>query len=304
MAVRSLTTKEFTVFKDFHLTFSDGINILIGPNGTGKTHILKMIYASQFARKNVKELSKILNCFGVESGFHNVAAKIHTGEKIDNLSQSVISITLSESFDKQEYVPRNWNIGIDEEGEYRPIFISDKEIFNHAKLDKQDIKGYFATDEMLLDAVGLITAPKLDETSLSIEMLTILRKIARLLDGQVIYKKNRFFIEKTDGKTINFDMEAASVKKIALLYRLIEVGAIKPGSILLWDGIDNHLDKARIGSVCDILNSLAAVGVQVVITTVHNEILGHFEGATVKQPVFTKLYKENNIVRCNQYKRG
>ncbi|MEE3487553.1 MAG: AAA family ATPase, partial [Bulleidia sp.] len=30
----------------FHLHFSDGINVLIGENGTGKTTVLKMIYAA------------------------------------------------------------------------------------------------------------------------------------------------------------------------------------------------------------------------------------------------------------------
>lgn len=36
--------KNFTVFEDLQIAFSKGINILIGINGTGKTHLLKSLY--------------------------------------------------------------------------------------------------------------------------------------------------------------------------------------------------------------------------------------------------------------------
>lgn len=45
-----MTTKlladNFTAFQRIDISFSKGINILIGENGTGKTHIMKMIYAA------------------------------------------------------------------------------------------------------------------------------------------------------------------------------------------------------------------------------------------------------------------
>lgn len=302
MAITSLTTREFTVFNEFNVTFGSGINIIIGSNGTGKTHLLKMIYASQFAKKNTKELSRILKCFGVKSGFHNVAAKMYSGEKVNDKNQSTISVTVSESFDKQEFFPRGWEVNVDEQGEYRPIFISDRELLNHAQMENPDISAYFETDQIFYDTFTLLTSPKLDDAKIEIEMLTILRKITWLLDGKVIFKKGRFFIEKTNGKIISFDMEADAVKKVALLYRLIEVGAINKGSTILWDGIDNHLDKGTINAVCEILIALSNLGVQVIITTVHNEILGHFEGVVVQQPYYIKLYKENSTVKCNQYR--
>ena len=36
----------FTVFTDVDVTFSPGINIIIGENGTGKTHLMKAVYAA------------------------------------------------------------------------------------------------------------------------------------------------------------------------------------------------------------------------------------------------------------------
>ena len=53
MAIRSINILNVMVFqrqwrKDngFGLKFCDGINVLIGANGVGKTTILKMIYAA------------------------------------------------------------------------------------------------------------------------------------------------------------------------------------------------------------------------------------------------------------------
>ena len=45
MAVHEVKIKQFTVFSDFSIGFCEGINLIIGKNGVGKTHLLKLIYA-------------------------------------------------------------------------------------------------------------------------------------------------------------------------------------------------------------------------------------------------------------------
>lgn len=45
MSIESIELKNFTVFKSLKIDFSKGINIIIGENGTGKTQLLKAIYA-------------------------------------------------------------------------------------------------------------------------------------------------------------------------------------------------------------------------------------------------------------------
>ena len=43
--LKSLSLKNFTVFKNTELLFTPGINVLIGVNATGKTHAMKAAYA-------------------------------------------------------------------------------------------------------------------------------------------------------------------------------------------------------------------------------------------------------------------
>jgi energy-coupling factor transporter ATP-binding protein EcfA2 len=42
--LKSLSLENFTVFQSAHFEFSEGINVIIGENGTGKTHVLKAGY--------------------------------------------------------------------------------------------------------------------------------------------------------------------------------------------------------------------------------------------------------------------
>lgn len=46
MAIENVTLVNISVFKYLDLDMSPGINIIIGENGTGRTHLLKMIYFS------------------------------------------------------------------------------------------------------------------------------------------------------------------------------------------------------------------------------------------------------------------
>ncbi|RKZ25413.1 AAA family ATPase, partial [bacterium] len=64
MPIKSVKLKNFTVFDELKLNFSDGINIFIGGNGTGKTHLLKVLYsACESTNPNVDFATKLLNVF-------------------------------------------------------------------------------------------------------------------------------------------------------------------------------------------------------------------------------------------------
>ncbi len=45
MRIDRLSLKDFTVFAQADMDFSPGLNVLIGANGTGKSHVLKVMYS-------------------------------------------------------------------------------------------------------------------------------------------------------------------------------------------------------------------------------------------------------------------
>ena len=46
MTLTKVKLEGFTAFEDLTVGFSPGINALIGANGTGKTHLMKVCYAA------------------------------------------------------------------------------------------------------------------------------------------------------------------------------------------------------------------------------------------------------------------
>ena len=46
MAITRVKLENFTVFESLDLEPSPGINVLVGANGTGKTHLMKVCYAA------------------------------------------------------------------------------------------------------------------------------------------------------------------------------------------------------------------------------------------------------------------
>ena len=46
MTITKLRFERFTAFERFDFDASPGINVLVGANGTGKTHLMKVAYAA------------------------------------------------------------------------------------------------------------------------------------------------------------------------------------------------------------------------------------------------------------------
>ena len=46
MTLTRVRLERFTAFEELDLELSPGINVLVGANGTGKTHLMKVCYAS------------------------------------------------------------------------------------------------------------------------------------------------------------------------------------------------------------------------------------------------------------------
>src|ERR1044071_7566531 len=56
-----LRLRDFTVFQDTEFEVSPGINVLVGENGTGKTHLMKVLYACQLTyNRNLQSLRRNL----------------------------------------------------------------------------------------------------------------------------------------------------------------------------------------------------------------------------------------------------
>ncbi|MGL5354874.1 MAG: AAA family ATPase, partial [Clostridium sp.] len=97
------------------------------------------------------------------------------------------------------------------------------------------------------------------------------------IDGKVIYENDTFFILKENGLKVEFSMEAEGIRKIGLLWRLIQNGLINENSILFWDEPEANINPKFIPSLVEILIELQKSGVQIFVTTHDYIFLKYFD---------------------------
>lgn len=91
MNIKSVNIKNFTVFDDFELDVSSGINIIIGNNGTAKTHLLKGLYAV-CESVNYENKSKSNDPYDISQLYFKVNPMELVRDKIDRDKETSITV--------------------------------------------------------------------------------------------------------------------------------------------------------------------------------------------------------------------
>ncbi len=89
MAIKRLQLENFTVFENLDINLEPGMNVFIGENGLGKTHIMKLLYsATRAAKHDVSFSQKTVKVFVPDN------SSIQSSEKKryrwDNLCESCV----------------------------------------------------------------------------------------------------------------------------------------------------------------------------------------------------------------------
>lgn len=293
MTIKFIDILNVLVFDEpgIHLDFCDGVNVLIGENGVGKTSILKMIYAAtQWSiEKNNSGKSKSLLDFFVnnlkneevlkhsdhkrEESFYRISDGVHSFEY--NLSQ------------KEVLHGSDW-LGLN----IQSVFIPTTEMLSHSK-------GFLAMNQkytMPFDGtqIDIIVNASLPETrEIPENMKQILEKISNVIDGTVILEDDCFYVVKKDGKRVEFSLEAEGLRKLALLWKLIRNGLLERGSVLLWDEPEANINPELYPLVAEILLELEKNGVQIFVATHSYNFAKYLEirRTDMSQVIFHNLYK-------------
>lgn len=282
--ISKLRLANFTAFAAFEHRFSPGITVITGANGTGKTHLLKLIYAAcaittgegrdfSFAQKIVSVFRPYENRIGrlARRQAHSVTASIsiETADgrtlqyKFSNHTKEVVG-TLSP---KQSQWKR---------AEITAAYIPVKEMLAHAP-------GFIATssrrelafEDVYSDILKLAYLPKLMGPAKK-ERSDLLEKLQKAIAGKVTTKGQYFFLRNSQGE-LEFSLLAEGIRKLALIWLLIQNGTLLKGSILLWDEPEANLNPALMEQLVDVILQLQRNGVQVILTTHNNVLLRYFE---------------------------
>ena len=249
--------------KELDLQFGDGINILIGENGMGKTTLLKMIYAAlQYSIENQTSGKELIHFFS--NNLRDFSQMKYPGKEKDTC---YYEISDGQHFFKDYLTKKNGFVSEGWKGlNIQSVFIPTTEMLSHSKgFLAMNQKYNMPFDETQIDIIVNASLPETKKVSQSREI--ILKEISDVINGKVVQEDDTFYIVKNDGRKIDFSLEAEGMRKLGLLWKLIRNGLLEKNSVLLWDEPEANLNPELYPLVANILLALQKNGVQIFLAT-------------------------------------
>lgn len=311
--INSVEISNFTVFKKNEIQFSKGLNIFIGKNGTGKTHLLKLINCldnnfynltenkkDKYKEDDIKVFSVIdSKAFPIPSSIYKVYSKYTNDAKNGELKSKKISVNFNKDISIQlhnrvySFVPHNRNGITINTKVFKSEFLlkykktyklkNNKFTFIPCKDILTSSKGFSALydrrfinfESVYYNIIKKSELPFIRD--LDEDFTKIAKKIEEAIGGKAIYKNNYFLIDYKNIGEIYFDMIAEGHKKLALIYILIMNGEIDKNTVLLLDEPESNLNPQLTDLLVEILLSLSKLGCQIFIATHNTFILDDIE---------------------------
>ena len=279
MAIQRVKLNDFLVFKGkFAADFvEDGVNVLIGENGTGKSTLLKCLYGLKWTHSRLydKDNYALNDAKGYALYVNNPIAGIQSHE----WGNATIGRAL-----------RNF------------VYIPEKDILEHANGLMTFIRTKQTGFSLIYEDVLLAAqdVPTKNQTENQKEMG---KKIADIIGGHIewVPSEGSFYTIRTDGTRIPFANEASGFRKFGFLGLLIACGQLGPDTVLFWDEPENSLNPELVPKLVDILLELSRNGVQIFIAT-HSELLASYFAVNRKKGdkvMFMSLYKDGEEIKAN-----
>ena len=290
---------ENIVAEAFELQFGNGVNIIIGENGVGKTSILKMIYAAtqwSIEKTNPGKTKQLIQFFS--NNLSDMDLIRNQGEEEDYAYFEV-----SDGEHKFYYsIPHKGIINFDEwlGLNMSSVYIPAGEMLSHSKgFLALNSKYKLPFDGTQVDIIVNASLPEARE--IPPYLSRVLELISNAIDGEVVQEDDTFYVLKKDGRKIDFSLEAEGLRKLGLLWKLIRNGLLENGSILLWDEPESNLNPQLFPLVADILLELEENGVQIFVATHSYNLAKYFElrRKRIEQVVYHSIYRSNTTLSEN-----
>lgn len=299
--LKQLQLSHFTQFTQANFEFSKGLNLIIGENGLGKTHLLKLGYlACGLWHAEVKNKA-VVSKSAVETKVAERLLNLFKAERLGNLSSATnkertlveaqvmgsiptVSIktpheaalapmqdTLSWAFQFSNRAETN--VTIDElpsrltsNATYgRAVYLPSKEMLSF-------FEGFIALyqthalafEETFYDLAINLSLPALKECP---ELVTqLLADLSTAVGGTVVLDGGRFYIA-TGKKNREITLLAEGLRKLATIMQLLSNGSLAAGDTLFWDEPEANLNPKLIRLVAFVMHTLSENGIQVIAAT-------------------------------------
>ena len=123
----------------------------------------------------------------------------------------------------------------------------------------------------------------------------LLSNLRRIVGGRVHYENEEFVLSNKDGN-LEFTLLAEGMRKLGLIWLLIQNGTLGDSSVLFWDEPETNLNPKLFGVIIDTLLTLQRNGVQVFLATHDYVILKELDLRMTPddEVAFHSLYRDSD----------
>lgn len=279
--LKQVSVRYFTRFGDKTrpFGFARGINVFVGENGTGKSHLLKLLYANLKALQHTREAPELPTKTYLETTIAQRLKGVFMPDSLGRLAQrqrgnsraqvdmEADDISLGYSFSTQSSA----NVVLDTAPVYwwknTCIFIPTRELLSIfpgflARYEERQTP-YEETwrDLAILLGDAALRGPHSEFVQ------AVLSALEDALGGRVVLEDGRFYISQNNKGYIEAHLLAEGLRKIGMVAQLVANGSLKPGSVLFWDEPEASLNPSLIRKLAAVIVALARQDVQVFLAT-------------------------------------
>lgn len=282
--LKSLHLKNFTVFSDATCDFGKNLNVIVGENGLGKTHILKAAYcALAVSAKRDKDSGPTTPTKNyLQTAIANKLRNVFKPDALGRLARRQAGRNRSEvacRFDDQRYdlsyafntssksevtieqAPTAWMTDV-------PIYLPTRELLT---IYPGFVSLYETThlqfEETWRDTAILLGAP-LARGTRGRTIRQFLDPLEAAMDGIVeLDDAGRFYLNTKKLGRIEMHLVAEGLRKFAMIARLIATGSLLTKGYLFWDEPEANLNPKLITLIARTILAIGQQGIQVFIAT-------------------------------------
>ncbi|HEY8386275.1 MAG TPA: AAA family ATPase [Porticoccaceae bacterium] len=288
--LKSATFQSFTTVPNCEWQFAEGVNVIVGENGLGKSHVLKVLYALLKVQSGrSEELTKA----HLERAYAEKLVRVMRPESLGRLvkrkqgrarceiklvmrsaeqSSEIAFATNAKSLVDVKKVPK---VRL----EKSPVFLPTRELITLCPWFLGLYDNYqLEFEETWRDTVSLLGAPSVKgprEQSAA----RLLEPLEAALGGKVVMDSQtaRFYLKVPGEGQMEMPLVAEGLRKFAMLARLISTGSLLDKGYLFWDEPETNLNPKLIKLIAASIVNLAAQGIQVFVATHSLFLLREFE---------------------------
>lgn len=280
--LKQLKIHGVTVFREAEVTPISGLNVVIGENGSGKSHLLKIAYSiiaavyhpelreapeKLLSQLQVDTTSKLVNVLRPDSlgrlaqrkqGRAHSEIVLAFDDNRDDCSLTFSTSSSEVTFDK---VPQRWQ-------PQAPVFFPTRELLTLYPNFVSFYDGhYLEYEETYRDTCVLLGAPALRGPKTA-ETQKLLNEVEKALGGKVVLDRNGHFYLKMAGQgNMEMPLVAEGLRKLAMAVQLINNGSLQDKGYFFWDEPEANLNPKLIKLVARLILGLCKGGIQVFIST-------------------------------------